>query len=96
MKILFYCGLGLTGFSLVQLLAFVGVAYPQAFLGATLILALIATAILIVGLANWIGVHTKGITMGRSSIAIGFAPAIALGLIFVVAIACGVYVAIAG
>ena len=94
MKVLFYSGLGLSGFSLIQLLSFVGVAYPQARMGAFLLLLAIAGCIFILGLANWIGVHTKGIAMGRSSIAIGFAPAIAIGILFLVAIGCGIYTAV--
>lgn len=89
MKYLLLTGLSLSGFSLAQLLAFVAASYSQARFGAVLLLIAIAVCIAIVGLANWVGLQIKG---NKSGFILGFAPAIAVGLLFVVAVACGLYI----
>ena len=94
MKALFYTGLSFTGFSLVQLTAFTGVAFPVTRVGAFLILLLIGFAIAALGLQNWVGLSLKGYAHGRNGTLIGFTPALIIGAFFILATICGVYIAL--
>lgn len=95
MKALFYTGLSFTGFSLVQLTAFTGVAFPIARVGAFLILLGIGFAIAALGLQNWVGLSLKGYAHRHGTL-IGFTPALIVGAFFILATICGVYIALGG
>lgn len=94
MKTLFYASLTATGFGLFQLLGFIATAYPITRSGAILFIILGQIAILILGFANWCGLKNENYWNDSASIWTGFAPAIALGAVAIVAIIFGIHSAL--
>ena len=96
MKFLFYSSLTATGFSLFQLLGYIATAYPNVRGGAILFILLGAIAILVLGFANWCGLQNQGNSYYNDSTQLwtGFAPAIALGALAVLALIFGIHSAL--
>ena len=91
MNTLFYIGLGFTAFALIQFLSFTGTAFPGTRGGVVLLLLLIAGAIAAAGLINWSGLKLKGFHVDSL---LDFVPSIVLGLLFLIAVICGIYIGI--
>ena len=96
MKTLFYSGLTFTSFSLVQLLSFAAASYPKLTHGCVLLLLGVGTCIFLTGFSNWVGLYNRSFRHDKAILWAGFAPAIVLGGLFFVAIACGAYTALGG
>jgi hypothetical protein len=95
MKTLFWGGMLLTGYSLFQLFGYIAAAFPIARGGALLILVLGFIGILVTGYENWCKRYDQGYSyIDQWQMVLGFAPAIALGTIAIIAVVCGVYAAV--
>lgn len=94
MRSLFLSGLAFTSFSVVMLLSFVGASYPSTKVGVNLILLVVFLLIIAGGINDAIKLYLEGYSsFNRDSLLIAFAPAFVVGIIFLVAIACGYYAA---